>query len=143
MILFKEENIEESSGLFNCVFCLMIVICLLGLTACDYNVKTNDSTQSVVQSGTSYAYVVVRLDFIQQIQMLCEQSLLSSDYSNITTYNQAVAQCTLEHLSVSNVDTNQLTSFVNQYCQPNSDLSSFDPAQKTDILAACAALNSQ
>lgn len=116
---------------------LFILMCLTG---CDYNIKTNDSKQDVVQSGTSYTYVVVRLEFIQQVQQLCTDSLLASSYPSDVLYKQAVADCTFDKLASLNINTNTLASFQQAYCGISADLSGFTPQQQTDIIAACAAL---
>lgn len=120
---------------------LMVLILLLtGIVSCDYRVKTNDSTQNVVQSGTSYTYVIVRLEFIQQLHDICKDSLLESSYASQVLYDQAVAQCTLDSMSILNFNPSQVSSFVQQYCQPNSDLSALSAQEQANVLAACAAL---
>lgn len=117
-----------------------LYIALIFLTGCNSVFRTNDSTQSVVQSGASYSYVVVRLEFIQQVQQLCADSLLQSSYASVPLYNQAVADCTFAKLASLNVNTGAVSSFTNQYCQPTSDLSTLTPQQVLNVKSACTAL---
>lgn len=103
-------------------------------------IRTNDSKQEVIQSGESFTYIVVRLEFIEQMKQLCKESLLEENYANITLYNQAVAQCTFEKLTVLDINPTEITSFINRYCQPGSDVSTLTPEELLNINTACAAL---
>lgn len=116
----------------------LLTLFLIILVAC--SVKTNDSEQKIVQSGASYTYVIVRLEFLQQIQQLCSDSLLPGDYASTELYKKAVADCTFDKISSLNLDLNAIGSFSNQYCQDGSDLSGYTQEQQDDILAACLAL---
>lgn len=97
----------------------------------------SDSTQNVVQSGSSFTYVTIRLEFIQQVNDLCKASLLESDYASEELYNKAVAECTFKNLAILNINPAQVTDFTSQYCQPGADLSSFTPDQIAQIQSAC------
>ena len=121
------------------VLFLAIAAAIVSITS-SCAIKTNDSRQDLIQSGTSYAYVIVRLEFIQQIQQLCQDSILVSSFLSEDLYKQAVAQCTFDKLASLSVNTNSLTSFKQKYCQPTSDLSALTPSQQANIIAACAAL---
>lgn len=90
--------------------------------------------------GDAYSYVVVRLEFIDQINKLCRDLTLSTDYPTTELYNQAVAQCTFDKLATINIDPTQVQTFQQQYCAPGADLSGFTPQQQSDILAACAVI---
>jgi hypothetical protein len=123
------------------VYLIVLVVMVYLMAGCGSVFKTNDSTQSVVQSGSSFSYVVVRLEFIQQIQQLCADSLLQTNYATFTLYKQAVASCTFDKLSsLGSINTGAITSFQQQYCQPNSDLSALTPQQVLDVKSACSAL---
>lgn len=120
-----------------------LILMFVSLTAaCGFNgtqkLETNNAEQSVVQSGSSYAYVIVRLEFIQQIHDLCRDKYLVSDYETEALYRQVVAECVFDNLAILNISP----TFQNSYCEPGADLSGFTPEQTSDILAACAALGS-
>ena len=117
-----------------------LIAFVLGFTGCNSKVETNDSKQEIIQSGTSYSYVIVRLEFISELKQLCQDSLLITDYANEALYNQAVAECTFEKLTILNVNPTEITTFINQYCQPTSDLSALSPQEILNINAACASL---
>lgn len=119
---------------------IYIVLFLLTLVSCNSKIQTNDSRQDVVQSGESYAYVIVRLEFISDLKQLCQDSLLASNYESVELYNQAVAECTFEKLTILNVNPTQIGTFISTYCQPTSDLSALTPQEVLNINAACSAL---
>lgn len=132
----KKRDVIEVVG-----FLIILAVMIFLMAGCGSVFKTNDSTQNVVQSGTSFEYVVVRLEFIQQIQQLCADSLLQTNYASFTLYKQAVADCTFTKLSsLGSINTGAITSFQQQYCQANSDLSALTPQQVLDVKQACAAL---
>lgn len=117
----------------------LLAMCLL-LLGCNSQIKTNDSKQEVVQSGESYTYIVVRLEFIEEMKKLCQESLLVEDYANTALYNQAVAQCTFDKFTILNVNPTEITTFISTYCQPTSDLSALTPSELASVTSACAAL---
>jgi len=121
------------------VLIIYLVAILLSILGCG-KVETNDSRQDVVQSGESFTYIVVRLEFIEQMKQLCKESLLEENYTSVQLYNQAIAQCTFEKLTVLSVNPTEITTFINQYCQPSSDVSGLTPEELANISAACAAL---
>lgn len=104
----------------------------------DQRLTTNDSTQHILISGDAYSYIVVRLEFIQQINDLCRDANIQSDYATEALYKKAVADCTFHQLSILNIDPAKVKDFQNAYCEPGADLSGFTPQQASDVLAACA-----
>lgn len=123
------------------IWFIVIAIAFLLATGCNYAVKTNDSVQKIEQTGASYTYVIVRLEFLQQVQTLCQDLYLRSSFATDELWKQQVAQCTFDNLSLLNIDLSQISTFNQAYCQPGSDLSGFTPQQQADIVAACAVIN--
>lgn len=121
---------------------LLVLVTLI--SACGFNgdqkLSTNDSKQDINLHGEAYTYVVVRLEFIQQINDLCKDRFLKTDYVTETLYNQAVAECTLANLGLFNINPSTVKSFQDQYCKPGTDISGYTPKEQSDILAACAAM---
>jgi hypothetical protein len=117
---------------------------VLFISACGFNgdqkISTNDSKQDINLHGEAFTYVIVRLEFIQQINDLCKNRFLKSDYLTEVLYNQAVADCTLTSLALFNISPTTIKTFQDQYCKPGTDLSGYTPKEQGDILAACAAM---
>lgn len=122
----------------------LILLLPLLLASCGFNgnqkLETNDSKQQIEQTGTSYTYVVVRLEFIEQIRLLCLDANPLEDFTSESQQKKAVAQCTIDNMAILNINLAQVNDFTGQYCQDGADLSQYTPEQVTDILAACAAL---
>lgn len=121
------------------------LLLILLLTGCGLNgeqkITTNTQDQNVKFGGEAYTYVIFRLEFIEQVRQLCADKHLLSDYDSQELYKQAVANCTFDNLALINIDTGAITSFTDQYCGPNANLSGLTPEQQVDILAACAVIN--
>ena len=122
----------------------LILLLPLLLASCGFNgnqkLETNDSKQQIEQTGTSYTYVVVRLEFIEQIRLLCLDANPLEDFTSESQQKKAIAQCTIDNMAILNINLAQVDDFTGQYCQDDADLSQYTPEQVTDILAACAAL---
>lgn len=56
----------------------------------------------VIASGESR--VSIEMGFIAELNQLCRDLLLPSDYPTQALYNQAVAQCTFEKMSLVNIN---------------------------------------
>lgn len=122
----------------------LLMIAILSLFGCGFNgnqkLETNDSKQQIEQTGTSYTYIVVRLEFIEQIRLLCLDANPIEDFTTESQRNKAVAQCTIDNMAILNINLEQVDDFTGQYCEDDADLSQYTPEQISDILAACAAL---
>jgi hypothetical protein len=101
-------------------------------------IKTEDA--HIIQSGESYTYIVIKLDFIEQIKQLCLDSNPQPEGLPDRAYNQLVAKCVLEHMNLFNISAPKTLDFMGQYCSPTSDLSSFNPQELLNIASACAML---
>jgi hypothetical protein len=91
------------------------LVLLLFLLSCGKTeLEIPNTQQAVVVSGSSYNYVIVRLEFLRDIQALCNDLILESDYETNDLYRQAVAQCTFDKLSL--LDVNKFVEFEESYC---------------------------
>lgn len=121
------------------------ILLLLLLTSCGFNgnqkLEVTDSTQRIVQDGTSFTYIIVRLEYIQQIQEICTNANPISDFTSESEQKKAIAKCTIENMKLLNINVGQVDNFKNKYCVPGADLTGFTPQQVLDIQAACAALD--
>lgn len=110
-----------------------LISILILISGCGFNgvekVQTNDSTQ----------VISIEFGFLNQIETLCSQQVLSSAYATNELYNQAVANCVFSNLTILNAA--QLSNLENNYCKPNADLSSFTASQIATIQASCAAVS--
>lgn len=113
---------------------LLVVSCLLA--GCQVDVT--DSAHKVQQEGTSYTYVVVRLEFIEQVRQLCVAKF--NELPGGPERDREIANCTLENLQLLNVNFGQLEDFSQQYCQEGADLSGLPADQRAEIERACALL---
>lgn len=120
------------------------LILVLLLTGCGINgtqkVETNDSKQTIETRGEAFQYVVVRLEFISQIQTICENKYLVSDFENEALYRQAAAECTLENLSLLNISVPQLDAFNSQFCNDDANLDGLTPEEIQQLTNLCEVL---
>lgn len=120
------------------------IFLLLLLNSCGFNgtqkLETNDSTQIVRQDGTSFTYVIIRMEFLQQINQFCIDANPIDDFISESLQKKAIANCTLEHMNLLNISVPQVNDFNNNYCTPNADLSSLSPQQQQQVLDACNTL---
>lgn len=106
------------------------LILLFTLLSCgDTKVKIPNTEHNMKLSGSSYNYIIVRLEFIKDIERLCNDLILYSDYPTYELYKQAVAQCTFDKLSL--LDVNMVDDFKTNYCN--------NPSSQ-DVQDACNAL---
>lgn len=79
-----------------------------------YTIYAPDTTHEIVQRGESYTYIVVRLEFLQDVKQLCED--LHFDIPNPQLRRQTVAECTFERLTLLNFDFSALYDVQDQLC---------------------------
>lgn len=100
------------------VLLLILVISVMALLGCgDIKVKTKDSNHTATVSGTSYSYVVIKLEPIEQIKQLCRDK-----YNQITDpneFNRTVADCTFQNLSILNIDMGAVRDVQSDLCTQN------------------------
>jgi len=73
----------------------------------------------VVASGESR--VTVEMGFIAELNQLCKDLLLPTDYASLALYNQAVAACTFEKMSLININPGDLSSVCTNPATPEQD----------------------
>lgn len=111
-----------------------LILIALALTGCgSFDVNVPNSTQNVVQSGSSYAYIVVRLEFINEIKQLCQD--LNNNVPDSNERARLVADCTFERMSLLNFDFGALTDVQNDLC--TIDPATLTPDQLQVYLAIC------
>jgi hypothetical protein len=118
------------------------LILLIFLSACQVKLKSDPiktENAHVIQSGESYTYIVIKLDFIEQIKQLCLDSNPQPEGLPDRAYSQLIAKCTLDNMNLFNVSPVQTTNFIGQYCT-TPDPSIVDPQILLNIASACAAL---
>jgi hypothetical protein len=125
----------------------VFILTTLFLSACGFNgtqkVETNDSEQKIIQEGSSFTYVIVRLEYLEDIKNLCIDANPSVDFATEEAQKKAIAECTLEHMNVLSIDLNQIDDFNEDYCKEDADLSALTPEQQADVAEACALLPSE
>lgn len=114
------------------------LIALLAFTSCGFNgnqrLSVNDSLQSVTLSGEAFTYIVVRLEFIDEIKILCQD--LHFDIPDAQVRNKTVAECTFDRLTLLNFDFGSLLDVQNELCQ--QDPSTLTPDQLQVYNTICA-----
>lgn len=113
------------------------IIMLLVLASCEIKLKSDPVKQEVSQSGESRTYIVLRIEFIQQIKDLCLQSNIRPEGVDDIIYNKVVADCTLNNLDLFNISKPKTLDFIGQYCASGADLSKFSLEEQINITAAC------
>lgn len=104
---------------------------IVSLVSCGFNgnqqVSVSDSTQHVVNSGTST--FSIQFSFISEIKGLCEDSLKTEYFATEEEYNKAVADCTFAKLVILNANPKQ------SFC--TADRSGLTPEQLLQIISLC------
>lgn len=113
------------------------LLLFLLLTACEIKTKSEPIQSTVTQAGESYTYVVLRVEFIQQIKDLCTESHVREVGMTDQAYKKIVADCTLNNLNLFHISMPQTVDFISKYCSPDSDLSGLSPEELINIKAAC------
>jgi len=114
---------------------MKLLIMLLLLAGCGFN-----GEQKLTQSGSSYTYVVVRLEYLEQIKELCLEANPLSNFTTAELQKESIANCTLENMKIFNINVADVLDFKNKYCGDQVGFNTFTPEQQADILAACEAL---
>ena len=102
------------------VLLLVLLISVMTLIGCgDVKVKTEDSAHTATLSGSAYTYVIIRLEFIEQIKQLCQAK--HNTIIDFAEFERTVAECTFQNLSILNIDMGAIRDV-------QSDLCTQDPA---------------
>lgn len=117
-----------------------IIMCFLVMTACQQGVNVSDSKHELVQSGSTFSYVVVRLEFISELKQICVDANPLSKFPSEEEQKRVIAECTIERLSLIDINPEDIADFTTDYCGPNADLSGLTPEQVADAARACLAL---
>lgn len=100
------------------VLLLILVISVMALLGCgDIKVKTQDSNHTATLSGAAYTYVIVRLEFIEQIKQLCQAK--HNTIVDYAEFERAVADCTFQNLSILNIDVGAIQDVQSNLCNQN------------------------
>jgi hypothetical protein len=99
---------------------IMMFIVVVMLSACGLNgnqrFTANDSTHRVVQEGEGFIYVIIRLEFIDQIRELCEDLNPIEDYESEANQKKAVAECALNGFTLFNLNLDLIGEFLDDKC---------------------------
>ena len=94
---------------------ILLTLIFILLTSCGGEVKLKaEAPDEAILSGETYSYVIVQLDFIQQMRQICEDLYLESEFDTQDLYLQEVAQCTLDNLSI--LDLSAVEEFNDEIC---------------------------
>jgi len=116
------------------ILSLLIIAALA--TSCGIN---GEQKATITQSGSSYTYVVVRLEYLQEIKDLCTEANPVSKFADVELQHSAIAQCTLENMKLFNISVDDVTKFANEYCNETLP-DEVTPEQQEDIITACNAI---
>ncbi len=89
-----------------------IIILLLLVSCGESTIKVEESEQKI--SGETRSYVILQLEFIQQMKTLCEEFYLPEEFDSDALYRQQVADCTFENLSA--LDLTAVEGFIDTVC---------------------------
>ena len=92
------------------------ILSLFALVSCggtEHTVSVEPPESDIV-SGETYNYVIIRLEFLQDLERLCRSAILESDFDSAQLYEQAVSQCVFDNLSV--VDVANFQEFEDTVC---------------------------
>lgn len=112
---------------------IFLAILLPLLCNCGIN---GEQKATITQSGSSYTYVVVRLEYLQQIKDLCTEANPAVNFTSEELRRAAVSTCTLENMKLFEISVADVMDFQSKYCDTGSE-----QTQSSDVVAACSALN--
>lgn len=121
---------------------LLTLILGLSLTACGFDARVSDSEHDVNVNveGETFAYVILRLEFISEIKELCELANPIENFESEALRGQAVAECTINNLNVLNISIANLDDFASSLCPKDADLTNLTEQERADVEAACNVL---
>lgn len=95
----------------------ILMLVLLSCGQSDVNIK--DSEHKFITSGETINKLILDLPFINQVNELCKALYLIDEFQSIELYNQQVAQCTFDNISILNINGLTADNFdntVNELC---------------------------
>lgn len=98
------------------------------------------SKHDVKQSGESYTYVVVRLEYLSEIRQLCIDANPASGFTNEETMIATRARCVLANMNPFNISTEITDEFSNEFCKEDADLSHLSDEERANVVKACQIL---
>lgn len=99
-------------------------------------IEIDDSIHTV--EGEAYTYVVVRFEFITNIENLCSNLHPSREYTDQIERDRVVAQCVFDNLSILNIDT--LGEFTNEFCEKDDNYNKLTTEEKIKVDKLCEVL---
>lgn len=114
------------------------IFILFSLLSCGKTkVEIPNTKHTAYVGGEIYNYVIVRLEFLRDIERLCGDLYLYEDFESPELYDQAVAQCTFDKISL--LDLKKITEFNDTFCYESDG--NFTEEQLQNIEEACNLIN--
>lgn len=96
----------------------LILVMILASCGQSSEVDVTDSNHTI--GGETKSIIIVELAFISQVNELCKDLNIREDFTSNELYNQEVARCTFDKISILNIGDISQDSFddiINDLCQ--------------------------
>jgi len=111
----------------------ILFISLILISCGKSTIELEDSHHTI--DGITKNEVLIKFEPIIQINELCKNLYLTSSFPSIELYNQKVAECTFDKLSIINL--NMISDFSNDLCLSGEQYDSLNPAEKLQVDELC------
>lgn len=115
---------------------MKILILLLIISCGKSTLEIEDSVQKV--EGTTTSEVVIKFEPLIQINKLCNDLYIQSEFYSEELYLQKVAECTFEKLSVISFDL--VSDFDSDLCATDETYDNLTPEEKLQVDQICNVL---
>ena len=113
---------------------LLILLLLFSCGKQKIEAEVNDSNHTI--TGTTTSELIIKFEPLLTINQLCKDLYLPGDFDSEILYNQKVAECTFEKLSI--IDFGTLTDFNNNLCDTNVNYDTLTPEEKAQVDQLCS-----
>ena len=118
---------------------VQLLFLLILLSCGKQEVEVKDSEHIGRVEGEAYQYIIVQFEFISEMKQLCREFYLPEEFESEALYNQAVAECTFEKISI--LDTALLDQFYSDYCEENQEnYDELPPEEQEQVDEVCEVL---
>lgn len=78
-----------------------LILVILIISCGKQSIELEDSEHTI--GGETKSIITLELSFISQVNELCKDLYIESDYVSINYWRQAVAECTFDNISILNI----------------------------------------
>ena len=113
---------------------LLLLVLLFSCGKQKIETTVEDSNHTI--GGVTTHEIIIKFEPLLTINQLCKDLFIPSEFDSEILYNQKVAECTFEKLSV--IDFGTLADFNNTLCDNNENYDALTPEEKEQVDQLCS-----